>query len=292
MNAFTAFRSAAKSVLRPPRPPPAVNLGTRCSAARFHTTPIVFKKKNDLDLEALGTDKRKQRMQVPKHNPTPKKRRNEKIGLPFVQLLDTQTNTPGPMRPLQEILDSLNLEEYYVELVSETPPVVRIVDIKEARAGTLAERQKSKRGAGQKDMHKEAQLTWSMAEADEAHKLSKVREDLEKGYRVDIVFSPKPRARAPAQMEMRFKLEEVRKKFDDVAKEWKAMSVDKRMGVLYLQSKVKVTAKVDREVLKESIPKSVLEKRERIEREQKHLAMKQQQAQKDLESSYQNLWGV
>ncbi|KAH6896463.1 hypothetical protein BKA70DRAFT_1316531 [Coprinopsis sp. MPI-PUGE-AT-0042] len=293
MSAFICFRSGL--ALRP-------STMTACLkgtiASHFHTTSPAFKKKDDSANPPFATGRRK--IEIPEHKPTPKPRRGKKIGIPYVHLLtDSDRTLPphmqtGSLRSLDEIIESVDPNEFAVELVSEDPPVVKLVNLEKARLETLMARQKSKKGAGQRDLHKEVQLTWSMAEADETHKLLKARQELEKGNRVDLVYSPKKGTKPPPKLEIQFKIKEIMQKFEDVAKEAKPATFDYRMGVLHLQPKHKVSMKLDPEQLKDVVPKSVIEHQKAVEKEQRRRAAAEQARQNAApqESSYNTLWGA
>ncbi|KAJ3544582.1 hypothetical protein NMY22_g2737 [Coprinellus aureogranulatus] len=264
---------------------PAISICSRrtalCSvfaspSSSFHTTPVALKKKPD-DGEVLNTVMKKQRrIEVPEHNPIPKKRRGAKIGLKRVHVQDPSTGLVGPLRSLDELLEETK-DEYIVELVQENPPIVKLIDIKEARAATLAERLRAKRKGGTEDQ-KEAVLTWATEPADEAHRLQKVREDLEKGNcKVDLTFMTKKRTRPPPRAEMQAKVEEIAESLEDVAKQWKPYFLSYTTATLYLQSKIRVSNKVSREELMENVPKHIQQKEERKARAEKRMALAEQE---------------
>lgn len=202
---------------------------------------------------------------------------------------------------MQELVEETQDDGYVVELVSERPtPIVKLVDLRESRAATLKNRLRTQRieSGPKQEIFKEAQLTWFMGEADEAHKISKVREDLEKGgHKVDVVYKTKKRQRSPPKEEMIAKLEEVAQGLEDVSKQWKAISLTGGAGILHLQSKVRVSSKVDVEELKESVPKHIQVKEERRARAEKNRQLREEErlrAEEALKNpdATKSLWSV
>ena len=245
-------------------------------SSSFHTTPIVLKKKQDGNDAFEELVKKPRRIEVPEHNPTPKKRRGAKIGLPKVHVEDPSTGLLGPLQSLEQLLEETK-DEYIVELIEENPPIVKLIDIKEARASTLEERLRAKRKGGS-EVQKEAQITWTMEPADEAHKIQKVREDLEKGNcKVEISFTTKKRQRPPPRPEMQAKVEEIAESLEDLSKQWKPYSLTNHNATLYLQSKIRVSTKVSREELMERVPKHIQQKEERKARAEKRMALAEQE---------------
>lgn len=226
---------------------------------------------------------KQQRMEVPDHNPTPKRRRGAKIGLKRVHVQDPSSGLVGPLQSLDELLESTK-DEYIVELIEENPPIVKLLDIKEARAATLEERLRAKRKGGTEDL-KEAQLTWTIDPADEAHRLQKVREDLEKGnVKFDLTFQTKKKQKPPPRSEMQAKIEGIAESLEDVAKQWKPYEITYTSATLYLQSKTRVSTKVSKEELMERVPKHIQLKEERKARAEKRKALAEQERLERLEA--------
>jgi hypothetical protein len=145
---------------------------------------------------------------------------------------------------------------------------------------------------GSQEVLKEVRLTWSMADADFQHKFQKLREDLSKGNcRVDVVFVHKKGHRPLPPQEREERVRELIESLEDVSKEWKPYETKGVYAYIYLQSKIKVSNKIDIEELKESIPKHIQQKEERKLRQQKNLE-KQRAAGQPSATDYGNLWGV
>ncbi|KAF5337330.1 hypothetical protein D9611_002861 [Ephemerocybe angulata] len=202
----------------------------------FHTTPTLLKKAK---LEA-PTEKPK-RVPVPKYTPTPKAIRGSKIKLPAARLLDPATGELGPLTPLPELLATYTTPRQTssasssshtsstsndtsestaedpstplleLEQVSTNPPIVKLIDLKAQRAQTLTLRHRaSARPTPVTD--KELHLSWSMAPADLAHKLSRTRAELlekDSACRLTVAVLTKKGQRPPLRAEMREFLSEV-----------------------------------------------------------------------------------
>ena len=155
----------------------------------------------------------------------------------FVQLVDQETGKPGPPRNLEDILTSIDEMMHYIELVSETPTLVKILDKAEKKIRFLAQKAQAKVSA-KHNQWKEVQLTWNTQPGDIVHKLAKVGEELEKGSRVDLVFAPKLKTDYPPIMVMRQRLDEFVVSCADLSSEWRERVFECRMGLAFLQSKV------------------------------------------------------
>ena len=162
--------------------------------------------------------------------------RNDEIKHPVVQLVDAETERLHPPVSLREILASLDLKTHFVELVSVNPsPVVKIISKKDA-FDRQKERKAKMRAATKNEIEqKEIQLTWGVASGDLAHKLKKVRQELEKGNRVDLVYAPKKGQRLPTPDEMEARVQETLGLLQDVGKEWKEREVRRGVAAIHLQ---------------------------------------------------------
>ena len=236
MSAFLAFRFAALSVLRT-RPMAFINFqhGTR----------------------AMTSKTKQQKASSP---------RNQNLGKNIkhrvVQLVDQETGKPGPPHNLKDILASIDETTHYLELVSETPALVKIFDKAEKKIRYLAQKARA-RASAQRNQRKEIQLTWSTQPGDIAHKLAKVREELEKGCRVDLVFAPKKNTNNPPIMVMRQRLDEFVAGCADLSSEWRERVFERGMGLAFLQSKVEIQVP-GKEDFRELLPKSVLRRQEKM----------------------------
>jgi translation initiation factor IF-3 len=122
-----------------------------------------------------------------------------------------------------------------VELVSEHPqPVVKIVDTKEA-ARKYKEQRKQAKAVARAQEHKEIQLTWGVASGDLAHKMNKVRQELEKGRRVDLILAHKRGQVVPTKQDMGARLKEILDALSDVGKEY--LPRDERNNITALHLK-------------------------------------------------------
>jgi translation initiation factor IF-3 len=148
-----------------------------------------------------------------------------------VQLVDQETGALKPPAALSDILASVDRKTHFLELVQETPnPIVKIID-KKAIYETKKLQQRFKKSP---ISTKEIQLTWCMGAADRVHKLRKVREELEKGNRVELVFTSKKKKRVSPH-EMETLVQEVLAQMQDVMKEWQPREVKGTLVILHLQ---------------------------------------------------------
>lgn len=162
-----------------------------------------------------------------------RKLRNNEIKLPLVHLVDPETQKLRELAPVADVISNTNMRDYYIELVSQEPPIVRLVNRKEAHAAKKAQKAHLKKA---KVENKEVQMTWNVANTDVVHKLRKAREHLSAGNLVDVAFAPKPRQPALKPPEMMQKLELVREMLKDVAEERQPQTLERGVGVVYLRS--------------------------------------------------------
>jgi translation initiation factor IF-3 len=162
--------------------------------------------------------------------------RNDEIQYAFVRLVDSETGRLNPPKPLRDILSSVNLKTHFVELVGEQPdPIVKIISKKDAFDRFKERKAKMKSTAKNEIEQKEIQLTWGVAAGDLVHKLKKVREELEKGNRVDVVYARKRGQRLPSPQEMEARVQETLGLMQDIGKEWKQRDVQRAATVIHLQ---------------------------------------------------------
>jgi len=129
-------------------------------------------------------------------------------------------------------------KKYFVELVSENPaPIVKVVDSREVYHKSKEREARVK--AGRQPEKKEIQLTWGVASEDLAHKLKKVRAELERGIRVDLIYAPKKGQPFPTQEEIHLRVQETVNMMADIGKEWKPREIKKSAVAIYLQGKPK-----------------------------------------------------
>ncbi|KAF8883429.1 hypothetical protein BD779DRAFT_1663157 [Infundibulicybe gibba] len=152
-----------------------------------------------------------------------------------VQLVDQTSGRLTPPTTMAEVLASINRKTHFVELVSTEPtPIVKIIDKKEAFEKRKQQKAKAKE-VSKKNTQKEVQLTWGAAAGDLSHKIKRVRQELEKGSKVDLVFAPKKGQPLPTPPEMRQRVDEVVEMLSDVAKEWKEKEFQKTAAAIFLQ---------------------------------------------------------
>ncbi|KAG5643261.1 hypothetical protein DXG03_001271 [Asterophora parasitica] len=161
--------------------------------------------------------------------------RDEAIEHSVVQIVDAETGKLTEPTPLRTILASIDRRKEFVELVSVRPsPLVKILSRSEAMQREQEAAQKA-RVTARKNIHKEVQLTWSAAPGDLAHKLEKIRLELERGARVDLMFTRrKDQAHLPLP-EVQARVQEIVDGLADVSKEWKDREVKASMAAIFLQ---------------------------------------------------------
>jgi len=161
-----------------------------------------------------------------------RKLRNNEIKIPLVHLVDPESQKLRDLAPIADVISSISLRDYYVELVSQGPPIVRIVNRKVALAAKKAQQARVKKT---KVENKEVQMTWNVADTDIVHKLRKAREHLSAGNLVDVAFAPKARQPVLKPPEMVKKLDLVCEMLKDVAEERQPRTFERNVGVVYLR---------------------------------------------------------
>lgn len=158
--------------------------------------------------------------------------RNNEIKCPVVQVVDPETQRLRDPVPLKDVLNSVELEKFFIELVSADPPVVKIISRSEAHAAKKAAKAKQKTLKADK---KEYQMTWNISPQDLTHKIQRAREQLESNNLVDVAFAPKPRQKAPSLPEMHSILDKVKQALLDVAMERQERTIQRAIGVIYFR---------------------------------------------------------
>jgi translation initiation factor IF-3 len=150
--------------------------------------------------------------------------------------VDSETGRLNPPKPLRDILSSVDLKTHYVELVGEQPdPTVKIISKKDTFDKFKERKAKMKSTAKNEIEQKEIQLTWGVASGYLAHKLKKVRQELEKGNRVNVLYARKRGQRLPSPQEMEARVQETLDLMRDVGEEWKQRDVQRAVTVIHLQ---------------------------------------------------------
>ncbi|KAF9076697.1 hypothetical protein BDP27DRAFT_813279 [Rhodocollybia butyracea] len=162
--------------------------------------------------------------------------RNDKIPYSEVHVVDRDNDGQLVKTTMTELLQNLNPEKSYIELVSTDPfAVVKVVNRKEEIARQRQAKVQQKLNA-KKNMKKEFQFTWGMALGDLEYRLGRVKSELKKGTRVDLVFAPKGSQKPPPVHEMRERMQLMADKLADVGIEWKDRELQRGMGALFMQS--------------------------------------------------------
>ncbi|KAF7301295.1 hypothetical protein MIND_00694500 [Mycena indigotica] len=136
---------------------------------------------------------------------------------------------------MQALLKEIDLTQERIELVAEKPsPIVVVVNIKQdmLRVKRVKEKQ---RVANKKDQAKELQLTWTSEESDMEHKLNRLRQHLETGARMDVVFSTKPKTVAPPVKIQQQKVADVIERLAEVSTQWRPVEWRKNLAIISLR---------------------------------------------------------
>jgi len=140
------------------------------------------------------------RVTPPANDAPPRFPRNEEITSPEIYLV-LPDNALGPLRTTSSVLSTLDLKKQILTVVQPgtdiSPPVCKIIDKTSVYAAERAFKKSKKGGVTIKAIV----LNWGIDNNDLGHRLIKVKEFLEKGYKVEIMCTPKRRAKKTATWE-------------------------------------------------------------------------------------------
>ncbi|KAF8583958.1 hypothetical protein K439DRAFT_1633920 [Ramaria rubella] len=159
---------------------------------------------------------------------------NEDIKYETVQVVNSEGKLDPPI-PLTAVLASIDRKKFCVRLVADDKPIVKVLNKQDEYAKVKALRKAQKGTIRTED--KEIQMTWGVASGDLAHKVTKVRRELEKKNRVDLIFAPKKKQPLPSQNERDAKVQEVLEMLRDIGKESRPRTSHKSLLTLHLQNK-------------------------------------------------------
>ncbi|KAF9821011.1 hypothetical protein IEO21_00988 [Rhodonia placenta] len=211
--------SAGASPIIQFQPPNILTLpGPSVRAACFHQTAYNLKLKVKPEVEVK-----------PEGRP-----RNHDIPYRLVRLVNPDTSALEPPAPLTEVIARLDNKKEWVELVATKPePIVKIIKGSDAFNKVKAQQEKKREKRPREE--KEIQLTWGISSGDLEHKLSKVREELEAGNRVNLVYAHKKGHAKPTPQEMEARVQETVDLLADMGSEWKPRGGSQTIAVVYLQ---------------------------------------------------------
>lgn len=119
-----------------------------------------------------------------------------------------------PVR-LASLLHDIDQSTQFIELLTEKPrPIVKIRDKKEVRE---KEKQLKEKRASSRTVVKEIKVSWVISSGDLSHKLSQMRQNLSRGYKVAATFTPKPGQPPPPATECNQLVDRVVRELKDVA---------------------------------------------------------------------------
>lgn len=151
--------------------------------------------------EPNGNNNKNKRSFGPKHGLTERRRaRDEGINAVKVHMVDPQDERLAAPRLLSEVLEARERDEkgrptQFVQEVSPPSgerayPVCKMFDKKAAREAEEA-RRKAGRATKAKWQEKRLEVSWTVSDNDLAHRMARLREFLDKGWRVEVVFGSK-----------------------------------------------------------------------------------------------------
>lgn len=150
-----------------------------------------------------------------------------------VRLVDPETRLLTEPRTLRSIMESIDQRMEFVQLVRAEPePVVKVMNKRD-----VYERSKSQKPKSTKSLTKEVQMTWETAAGDLAHKLGKVRDALEEGSRVDVVFTTKKGRSPPSRPEMLVRVDEIVAQHADISTVRSPVDFQQGTAIIFLQGK-------------------------------------------------------
>ncbi|PCH41553.1 hypothetical protein WOLCODRAFT_163197 [Wolfiporia cocos MD-104 SS10] len=162
------------------------------------------------------------------------KPRNHDIPFRVVRLVNPETRHLDPPASLSEVIARCEPKKEYVELVASEPePIVKIIKSSEVFSKKMALKERQK-GKGVRE-EKEVQMTWGISAGDLAHKMKRVRQELEKGNRVNLVYTRKKGQVQLSPQAMEERLKATVQSLEDVGKEWKSREGAGSAIILFLQ---------------------------------------------------------
>lgn len=206
--------------------------------------------------------------------------RNEDIKHEIVQVTES-SRLSEPIK-LTDVLLMIKPKKTFVELVSEVGPypIVKFMSYKAEFDRQKLHKRKARNGAVN-SRHKEIQMTWGSTSNDLAHKLERVRDELEKGMKVVLVFAPRKGQILPGPSERHAQTQDIVDMVADIGKEWKPRDEGKITAV-FLQGNAPTT--LVRTISK--VPKSITRKEERRVKESQKIGKKLNRTSLDTAQLY------
>ncbi|ORX39260.1 hypothetical protein BD324DRAFT_649343 [Kockovaella imperatae] len=189
--------------------------------------------------------------------------------------------------PLHRIRAAVNLQTHHVVLVSEDPPVVKVIAKTDLQAFERRREADLKTAKKLQIQEKEVQISWSAADGDIQTKLSQAKNHLAKGDRVLLIFAPRQGSKKRALPE---RMEHIVGLFDkgleDTAEKWKDDEFKGRVVTSHWQPLKTVAAALKNKVLEQEDNKArskdeKKEQRKREARARQELAMKRRREEEE-----------
>ena len=213
----------------------------------------------------------------PRQSETPLPR-DRQIPYRQVQLVQPDSSL-SPPTSLNALLRTYDPSTHFLQLVSHSPPIVKVLDKEEERLRQLKAEQKARARRKLAPEEKEVQVSWTAADGDLRHKAELARQMLERGDRVQLAFAPRQgdtrRIGEDAKEAVVRVFEEV---LDGVGARWRDDMKTKTAWVCYYGPDEKIRKAVRSEVEEREI-KRKMDKEERKEARRKREEDKLKRAQ-------------
>lgn len=200
----------------------------------------------------------------------------------YVNVIDLN-NVFHPEQRTRNVLQDLNLRTHQLVCVTKPPDdwklpaICKVMTNEQVREMEQREKQLAKE-AKKKDPHsvvKQLELNWAIDANDLGHRMKKMREFLGRGYRLEVIVSPKRRGRKADVEEAQAVLDKLREVVMDEEgqklgwKEWKAMDGElAAVATLYFEGKVSKAAAAEMEAsLSESAPEEEVKREKEVEKQ-------------------------
>lgn len=224
--------------------------------------------------------------------------RNGDIPHRSVQIVDEETNQLSEPVLLYQVLETFDHETHALKLVSEDPPVAKIVNIVEDRRKEREHDARLKLAKRLAVEDKELQVGWHGAPSDMQHKLQTARAIVEKGDRVHLVFANRVSGggKRPKFVPDERKAQIISLFEDgmsDVASKWKEDERTKGLWVMYWHPQSSISTEVRAKVV-DSIVDGKRRKEEqkearRLKQEERVRKAKERQAEDKAKAA--EVWG-
>ncbi|GHJ84385.1 hypothetical protein NliqN6_0787 [Naganishia liquefaciens] len=123
---------------------------------------------------------------------------NDEIPFDTVQVVSSEDKTLSPPQRMSDLLARYPAKTHSVQLVSSSPPIVRVFAKADLQKADRSAKEKAKARRKVKQETSELQVTWESATGDLQHKLNQAKHILSEGDRLDLVFTSRAKNASPA----------------------------------------------------------------------------------------------